>query len=578
MKTCEAIRVPEVVGWGQAGAPWASADAWSLSRALAEALKGVGLDRAFGVLGGGIAPFSAGLAATGMPFHHFRHEAGAGFAAIEHGFETRSPGMLVVTTGPGLVNALNPVQAARVDGARLLVVSGFTSRTQVGRGAVQETSLASMPADVVRPGSLFHDVCIPEGPEEIPAFLQRLARGFQGPGGWVAHLGLPLSLQTRMVDGPFAVPAAWRIDPPHPSPEAVIDCLAGLLDPSALLWIGHGARDASSALREFAEAAHLPVVTSPRAKGVFPEDHPLFVGVSGAGGSPAVRDWFARRPPRRVLVIGTRLGEVTSFLAPGHAPTEGWLHVDIDPAAFGAAFPGLPGRGILADARALLTAAHARAAAAGWFETRRRNARGVETEIAAARRPVEAERARADVVRPSFLVQRIQRRVVEESDALVMSEAGTSFTWCNAGLRFGTPGRYRTSAAWGSMGHFTTGCIGAALAGRRKVVAVVGDGAMLMNNEINFAFNAATAWLVPFYSSLLGIGEERSIDTHTTFANTGPVLVPTSLFYGAHAGRIPEGGRVLMFGIGNAANAVALVFSWTGVGLAPVQVPLQPGL
>lgn len=89
-----------------------------------------------------------------------------------------------------------------------------------------------------------------------------------------------------------------------------------------------------------------------------------------------------------------------------------------------------------------------------------------------------------------------------------------------------------------------------------------------------FAFNAATAWLVPFYSSLLGIGEERSIDTHTTFANTGPVLVPTSLFYGAHAGRIPEGGRVLMFGIGNAANAVALVFSWTGVGLAPVQVPL----
>ncbi|MCK6526472.1 hypothetical protein L6R50_02560 [Myxococcota bacterium] len=53
--------------------------------------------------------------------------------------------------------------------------------------------------------------------------------------------------------------------------------------------------------------------------------------------------------------------------------------------------------------------------------------------------------------------------------------------------------------------------------------------------------------------------------------------MPTSLFYGAHAGRIPEGGRVLMFGIGNAANAVALVFSWTGVGLAPVQVSLQPG-
>lgn len=91
-----------------------------------------------------------------------------------------------------------------------------------------------------------------------------------------------------------------------------------------------------------------------------------------------------------------------------------------------------------------------------------------------------------------------------------------------------------------------------------------------------FAFNASTAWLVPLYCSLLGVDPARSIDTHVDFANTGPILVPASLFYGAHAGRIPEGGTVLAFGIGNTSNAIALVLRWDTVALAPVQVPITP--
>lgn len=90
-----------------------------------------------------------------------------------------------------------------------------------------------------------------------------------------------------------------------------------------------------------------------------------------------------------------------------------------------------------------------------------------------------------------------------------------------------------------------------------------------------FAFNSSTAWLVPFYCSVLGVDPERSIDTHQAFANTGPVLVPSSMFYGAHAGRIPDGGTVLAFAIGNTSNAIALVLRWEGVALAPVQVPLS---
>lgn len=493
----------DVVGWGTANAVWARPEAMSVSRAIASALHEVGVREAFGVLGGGIAPFAAGLSNTPIRFFHFRHEAGAGFAALESWFETGRPGVVVVTTGPGLFNVLNAAMAARVDAAKYLVISGFTAPQQVGRGAVQETSHASMPADLLRPGSIFHDVAIPESVEALGPALARFARGFAAPGGFVAHLGLPLSLQTKLLEQPMVAGARWEFSPPTPSTDVLDRCLTALNDPTSVVWLGHGARHAHATLRTFLERAKLPVICSPRAKGVFPESHPQFIGVSGAGGSPQVQQHFAARRPRHALVIGTRLGEVTSFLAPGLCPSESFIHVDIDPSAFGAAFSQTPGLGIVADASAFAVALSERAEATRWFDRR------VAAASPVAPVQVEPMVAREEpTVRPQFLMQSLQRAIVENTDALLMSEAGTSFTWCNAHLRFDAPGRYRTSAAWGSMGHFTTGCIGAALAGRRRVVTVVGDGAMLMNNELNTAvqYDAPVTFVI-LNDAQLGLNE-----------------------------------------------------------------------
>jgi acetolactate synthase-1/2/3 large subunit len=102
------------------------------------------------------------------------------------------------------------------------------------------------------------------------------------------------------------------------------------------------------------------------------------------------------------------------------------------------------------------------------------------------------------LVRTPFLLQEIQRLVVEGTDAIVMSESGNSFAWANHALRFSEPKRYRTSACFGSMGHFVAGVVGAALGRRGKVVVLAGDGAMLMNNEINtaVAYQAQAIWIV----------------------------------------------------------------------------------
>lgn len=493
----------EVVGWGKK-ATWSDADARTASQFVAEQLAALGVRDAFGVLGGGIAAFAEGLRRAPIRFVHTRHEAGAAFAAVEAHFASERPALVVTTTGPGLWNALNGAMAARMDGAKLLVVSGATASAQLGRGAVQESGPASTPAGLLAAGPLFHLAARPDTVAELRHFLQQLALGWTRPGGFVAHLALPWSLQVQVLDEPPPPIAAWTSPPPGPDERTLDDVLARLSAGAAFLWIGHGARHAAAELRAFAEAASLPVISSPRAKGVFDEHHPLFVGVSGAGGHASVSAFFAEARPRHALVLGTRLGEVTSFLAPSAAPLDGWIHVDLDPTAFAAAFPGVPGLGVVADTRAFLAALHARASATGWVQ-RRPLELPVHRHTIAPLVPLEDP---AVDIRPAYLMQVVQRLVVDGSDAVLMSEAGSSFTWCNHALRFAAPGRYRTSAAWGSMGHFTSGALGAALATGRRAVAIVGDGAMLMNNEINtaVAYRADVLWIV-LNDAQLGLNE-----------------------------------------------------------------------
>jgi acetolactate synthase-1/2/3 large subunit len=91
----------------------------------------------------------------------------------------------------------------------------------------------------------------------------------------------------------------------------------------------------------------------------------------------------------------------------------------------------------------------------------------------------------------------VQERVVERSNALVMAECGNAFVWANHLLRFAEPGRYRASVHFGSMGHMAAGVLGPAHTGR-KAVALVGDGSMLMNNELStaVAHGAPAVWII----------------------------------------------------------------------------------
>jgi acetolactate synthase-1/2/3 large subunit len=459
----------------------------TVSQAMVETLWDLGVRHAFGVSGGAIAAFWGALSDSGIKVVHFRHETGAGFAAIEAHFVTNAPVVVFTTTGPGLTNALTGMLAARGEGAKVILVSACTTAAYRGRWAIQETDNDTMPLGLTAPGPLFDLAAVIESAEMVPQIFRRIANGLARPGGFVCHLSIPTAVQTHNVTAP--TPNVLSASAPAGAGDSLVKkCVSLLTEGPVALWVGYGARAAAGPIRELAERLGAAVMCSPRAKGLFPEDHPLFVGVTGMGGHDTVQSYMKDHPPRRIVVLGTRLGEPTSFWNPAMIPALGFIHVDIDPDVPGTAYPTAATLPVCADIGLFV------AALLQHFPAR----------VASARRdlpspaPLRIEPDGMRKIRPEALMAAIQRVAIDRHHSLVMAESGNSFAWATHYLRFQDAGRYRVSTGVGAMGHCAAGVVGAAFASSRTAVAIVGDGATLMNNEVSTAvkLGVSAIWIV----------------------------------------------------------------------------------
>ncbi|MBW4457991.1 MAG: ScyA-related TPP-binding enzyme [Nostoc indistinguendum CM1-VF10] len=465
-----------------------------VGEALVKILEDMGVLYAFGVSGGGIGPLWATLNSSSIELMHFRHESGAAFAAIEAYFTTGRPVVVFTTTGPGITNVLTGVLAARGEGAKVILLSAATPAGNRGRWACQETSHHTMPfSGIFTSGPLFNYATIIETGEELPEISRRLAQGLAQPGGFVAHISIPTKVQTAPLTTQLLIPAVFSQSLPTASEEVVAQCAKLLSEESFGIWAGFGARHAAEEIRKLAEKTGATVMTSPRGKGIFPENHPQYIGVTGFSGHESVLTYMHEQHPQRLLVLGTRLGEPSSFWSPVMVPTNGFIHVDIDPEVPGAAYPLAPTLSIHSEIKVFLKALLQHLPQRlNWSANSILPSLESYTNI-----PTNIPHENG-LVRPNILIDAIQRVIVEKSDAVVMAEAGNSFAWATHLLRFQQPHRYRISTGVGAMGHAVTGVVGAALGRKGKAVAIVGDGAMLMNNEISTAvkFEIPAVWIV----------------------------------------------------------------------------------
>lgn len=461
-----------------------------MSDVLANVLADLGVESAFGVVGGGIAPLSDALNGSSIRVVHARHESGAAFAAVEASLASGRPTVVFATTGPGITNALTGLFVARREGAQVIFLSGTTPPSQRDRWVLQESGPHAMLSDLYTSGPLFHYATAIEHEDQLDVAVCRLARGLRRPHGFVAHIAMPTSIQSRELSRPPRKLAAEEL-----RPERLVDthdvkrCAELLTSGQMMLWVGYGARNCSSQVRQLAERLQAPVMSTPRAKGIFPEEHPLYTGVTGLGGHIGPAKAAQSLKPKHVLVLGTRLGELSSGWASELLPTDSLIHVDIDPDVPGLAFPDMPTYGIQAELETFLNAL---------LDELPEEHKAEPVQVESHKRPSSLTPRRLGPVRPQVLLDAIQRRIVDETEAIIVAEAGNSFAWTNHQLCMPRAGRYRANMGWGSMGHGATGVLGAAMHHADKAVSIVGDGAMLMNCEVSTAvqYNIPVIWIV----------------------------------------------------------------------------------
>src|SRR6185312_2042937 len=231
---------------------------------------------------------------------------------------------------------------------------------------------------------------------QLDAVEDALEAGARQVEGFTAHLSFPVNVQALRTRVRARSIARATERPSRPSMSTSYAPM--LADEGFVIWLGFGARHAAAEVRALAERSGARVLCSPRAKGIFPESHPQFVGVTGVGGHDAVAEELARDRPARTLVLGTRLGEATSLWSPAYLPRKCFVHVDVDESVFGAAYPRATTMGIEEDVRSFVGEL-----AATWPARRR------ATSPAARPSPEPIAPRGGDAVRPRLLLGVVQR-------------------------------------------------------------------------------------------------------------------------------------------------------------------------
>ncbi|MFC4137851.1 thiamine pyrophosphate-dependent enzyme [Microbacterium sp. GCM10011525] len=270
-----------------------------------EALRGYGIDTVFGIPGTHNLEFYRPLPSLGIRPVTTRHEQGAGYGADGWSLQTGMPGVVVTTSGPGLLNALSAAGTAYCESRPMIILSPGPARGSefADVGTLHETKdqLAAASA-VVEWGRRVASAA--EAVAAVHDAFELFATGRPRP----VYIEVPLDLLEEEAEGITPDDLAARVFPPAaaPSDDAVTEA-ARLLNAASdpVILAGGGSRRAGAVLRAVAERLGAPVVTTANAKGVLDEHHPLSLGAN-------LRLAAARNRARDadvLLVVGSKLGE-----------------------------------------------------------------------------------------------------------------------------------------------------------------------------------------------------------------------------------------------------------------------------
>ncbi len=434
-----------------------------------------GVEFCFTVNGGHIWPILSHLRDNGVRMIHMRHEQSCAYAADAYARITGRPGVLAVTAGCGLTNAVTGLCVAGLAGSPVVCLSGQHPTTEDGQGSFQE----AYGADICRTFSKWTKRVLDWSTIEVD--LRMAFREAMGPPPGPTVLEIPTNVLYQQGDRARQRRGA-RVYPPDAlrsagdpaTIERVLDALARAERP--LLVAGDGVfwSDAAAELRALAEHLAIPVYSRRTGQGAMPEDAAL--AVRGAWKKP-----FTGRADV-VVAVGFRFWSGEHF---GEPPTWNadatYVQIDAVPARIGWHVAAeLP---VVGDPKLVLRQLLDGARARGLDGTQRRGGAWlaevarVRSEFDRALREQEAQVHDVVPVHPA----RVMRELLEvmDRDATLVIDSFTLSGWLSQWLAVRFPGQVVDAGPLAPVGHGIGMAIGVQLARPGKqVIVVIGDGGL----------------------------------------------------------------------------------------------------
>lgn len=496
---------------------------------LVQSLAGLGATRAFGVPGESYLAVLDALHDTAgqLDFTLCRNEGGAAFMAAAWGKLTGSPGICMVTRGPGVTNASIGIHTAMQDSAPMIIFVGQVGTDLQGREAFQEIDYRAVFGTMAKWAvEITHA-------DRIPEILSRAwitaTTGRPGP----VVIALPEDMLTSLTDAaPLTAPPVIR----EPAPDAAtMEEVRALLKkaqrPLILLGGCNWSETGRTALQSFAEGSDIPVLAAFRFQDRFDNFSPVYAGEAGVGMPPHVRALITGADT--ILAINIRFGEMTTdayTLLDVPLPKQRLIHVHGSDREIGKIYQ--PTLGIHAGPNAFAQAL--RPVQGPWADWRAKARADYDRSLDAPAQPSPVD----------MVAVTAHLRDVLPEDAILTNGAGNFTVWPNKFYRYGPKARLLAPQS-GAMGYGLPAAIATKVAHPdRTVVCFAGDGDFQMNcQELGTAMQAGAQPIVLILNNgtygTIRAHQERTYPARvsgTTLEN--PDFAALARAYGFHAERV----------------------------------------
>jgi len=435
---------------------------------LCESLIKEGVDVVFGFPGGSVLPLYDALYQYPQIRHILvRHEQGAAHAADSYARVAGKVGVCMATSGPGATNLVTGIANAHLDSVPMVAITGQVARPFIGKDAFQEVDITGITLPITK-----HNYLVNNADEIAQVVKEAFYIASTGrPGPVLIDIPRDVFLEKAEFNYPGKVdlPSYKPTFKGHPAQiKKAARLINGAKKPVIIAGRGVAISGACAELKQMAETAQIPVITTLLGIGCFPESHVLSYGMLGMHGmayaNMAVSDCDV------LIAIGMRFDDRATAKVSAFAPNARIIHIDIDPAEIGKNVPvEVP---VVGDVKNVLKALEKLIVPVdhvGWLK-----------QLDNWRREHPAVSIRdSDCLLPQYVIRKIYEAT--NGEAIIVTGVGQNQMWAAQHYWYDIPNKFVSSGGLGTMGFELPAAMGAKVGCPDDTVwCIAGDGGFQM--------------------------------------------------------------------------------------------------